>query len=254
MRRFLIGLSTLALAAVAAPAIAADLGGGVSATVSATVTSDYRFRGLTQSDEDPALQGGLTLGHSSGFYAAIWGSTIDDDTSLPGYGGAEVDLSAGWSGEVTSGLTLDGGLLYYWYPDGATGVATDFFEPYASVTFQAGPVKTKIGAAYAFAGQQGLADEDSLYLYGDLSTAIPGTPLTAKAHLGRTKGQLGLLAKENEYWDWSVGLEGTSGPITVGVAYVDTDISNRATMATPGGYANAIGADSTALGYITIAF
>src|SRR5262245_3829130 len=76
---FVTGLSALALATFfATPAAAAELGGGFSVNGGATVVSDYRFRGISQTDKDFALQGTISVSHKSGFYATVWGSSIDD--------------------------------------------------------------------------------------------------------------------------------------------------------------------------------
>ena len=253
MRFTIFSLGALALLA-ATPAWAQDTAPPppVSITGGATLTSDYRFRGITQSDEHGALQGTLNATSTSGFYVGTWASTIDDDVSLPGYGDAEVDLYGGYSKTLFNGLGFDVGLLYYLYPDGRDGTNTDFFEPYASVSYTIGPISAKLGGNYAWGGQQGLPyEEDSLYLYGEASVGVPTTPVTLKAHVGRSDGSLGLTnidPTDDDYWDWSVGATASGGPLTVGISYVDTDISNA------GGFAQRTGRGSTVLGSVGVAF
>lgn len=239
-----------------------------SFTGGATLTSDYRFRGLTQSDENPALQATVTVNHVSGFYAGAWASTIDGglDGSTPqrtGYGSAEVDLYGGFAKTLSSGIGLDAGLLYYLYPDHAKGVNTDFFEPYASISYTIGPVAAKLGGAYAWGGQKGLdfsaGSDDNLYVYGELSGSVPATPLTLKAHLGHTSGALGLVnpsAADRDYWDWSLNAEAVvRRHFKLGVSYVDTDISERAFGGTPGHhFAQGLGRGATLLGYVGVSF
>ena len=103
---------------------------------SATLTTDYRFRGVSQSDEGMAVQGGFTLSHSSGFYAGAWGSNL---SGWGTFGGAnmELDLYAGYKLPVGEG-TLDLGGTWYMYPSGAD--TTDFAELYAKLSGAAGPV------------------------------------------------------------------------------------------------------------------
>ena len=104
------------------------------------IVSDYRFRGVSLSGGDPAIQGGIDLTHESGFYVGTWASSIDDGgTDL--LGDVELDLYAGWSGDVSDGVSVDVGLLYYMYPTGDLGGDTDYFEPYASVGFTLGPAE-----------------------------------------------------------------------------------------------------------------
>ena len=117
------------------------------------------------------------------------------------------------------GITADLGLLYYYYPKNGN-FATDFFEPYFSLSGAVGPVNAKVGVAYAFEGQNALANNDSIYVYGDLTAAVPNTPLTLKAHYGYTDGMLGGLT--GEYADYSVGAAATWKALTFGVSYVNT--------------------------------
>lgn len=255
MRFHTISFAALALATVATPAFAQDTEIPAPVTVSSTVTltSDYRFRGVTQSDEGAAVQAGVTVAHESGFYIGGWASSISTD-SLPGYGDAETNIFGGFSTETASGIGFDVGLLYYLYPDAASGVKTDFFEPYAAITYSIGPVSTKVGAAYAWGGQDGLdftgGKDDNLYLYADASVGIPTTPLSLNAHVGRSEGSLALLNinSSDVYWDWSGGVEWSGGPIVGGVKYIDTDISNA------GRFAQSLGRGSTVVGYVGFSF
>jgi len=224
----IVGLSAILLATTAAPALAQDAEISSSAfTISgnAAVTTDYRFRGVAQSGGDVAIQGGIDIGHESGFYVGTWGSSINFA------GGTELDIYGGWSGELASGISADVGLLYYFYPDagGVGGGATDFFEPYASLSATLGPVEATVGAAYSWSGQSALANEDNIYLYTDLSAGIPDTPVTLNAHLGYSDGNSflsTLQGTDNNYIDWSVGADyAITENLTLGVAYTDTDDS-----------------------------
>ncbi|UIJ45383.1 TorF family putative porin [Sphingomonas cannabina] len=237
----------------------------ITITGSVTAITDYRFRGATQTNGDPAIQGTLNVNHSSGFYVGTFLSSIDGgaDGSTPAltnYGDVEVDLYGGFTKTLPSGLGFDVGLLYYWYADGAKSVNTDFFEPYASVNYTVGPANLKVGGNYAWGGQKGLnftpGNDDSLYLYGEASVAIPKTPITLKGHFGRTKGSLGLLnptIADDSYLDWSLTAEAVGGPLKVGVSYVDTDITNGVVPGI-GHYAHELGRGSTVLGYVAFSF
>jgi uncharacterized protein (TIGR02001 family) len=233
MRTTLIGLSILAAMSVAAPALADDAPAAPASdwtvTGGATLTSDYRFRGVSQTDKRFAIQGTIGLSHSSGFYVGTWGSSIDDYVATGG--DQEIDLYAGYK-KTISGTTIDGGLLYYYYP-GSGGTTTDFFEPYLNASHTFGPVGTKIGMNYAWKqhGQScsydprcgGKAREDNLYTYGELSGAIPGVPLTFTGHLGESWGRSYLTNGLKNYTDWSLTAAYTWKALTFSVAYVDTD-------------------------------
>ncbi|RYY04737.1 MAG: hypothetical protein EON55_29220, partial [Alphaproteobacteria bacterium] len=125
MLRFCIA-TTLCLLAV--PAAAQDTAPPKPVTVSGNVAivSDYRFRGVSQSDEEIAVQGGVTLTHESGFYGGFWGSNL---AGWGTFGGAnlELDVIGGYKRPLAGG-TVDVGLTWYMYPGGAAN--TDFGEPY----------------------------------------------------------------------------------------------------------------------------
>jgi uncharacterized protein (TIGR02001 family) len=196
-------------------------------TVSGGVTavSDYRFRGISQSDRRPALQGSVTADHVSGVYGRVWASTIHDYVANDAP--AEIDLSAGYR-RTFGGTTVDVGLLYYWYP-GSGGIATDFLEPYASVAHTLGPVTGKLSAAYAprqSALALGSGREDNLYVAGDVSAFLPGSPVGVSAHLGHNRGP-SYLSIGRSYTDWSLGATYTAGGLTFGLSYVDTNKNLR---------------------------
>lgn len=241
-----------AIAATALPAAAQDTDPPKPVTVSGSVglVSDYRFRGVSQTDEELAVQGGLTIAHESGLYIGTWASNL---AGWGTFGGAnmELDLIAGFKTPIGSGATLDVGATWYMYPGGFDN--TDFIEPYAKVSGTLGPASATLGVAYApkqealgswyangAAAAAGVYTDpgdknDNVYIWGDVSAGVPNTGLTAKAHLGYSWGNDGLgpfatsPAPTGEYADWMVGLDyavaGT--PLTLGVAYVDTDISRR---------------------------
>ena len=222
--RGILAASSFAVIALAAtPAAAQDVPGPVEVSVNAAVVSDYRFRGVSLSGGDVAVQGGLDVAHESGFYVGTWASTIDGG---PVYGDVELDIYAGFATDIGPGVGLDVGILYYAYPDGDIGEA-DYWEPYASITGAVGPVETTLGVAYAWE-QDSLGGDDNLYVYLDAGIGVPNTPLTITGHVGYTDGVLApdLLAggTDENGWDYSVGAA-LSLPLgfEASVAYVGTD-------------------------------
>ncbi len=226
-KSLLLGLAALASAtALATPAAAAELGSGFSINGGATIVTDYRFRGISQSYKNFAVQGTVSVSHESGFYATVWGSSIDDYVA----GGAdlELDLIGGFKHSFEGGPTIDVGVLYYYYPGGEDlipGLNTDFVEPYASISHTIGPVTGKVLAAYA-PKQSALSavnpKDDNFYLALDLSAGIPDTGIGFTGHVGHTWGP-SFISVGEEYTDWSLGVTYTTGPLTLGVSYVDTD-------------------------------
>lgn len=243
-------IPALALGFLSVPALAQDTAPPKPITVSGSVAlvSDYRLRGVSQSDRRAAIQGGFTIAHESGFYISTWGSNL---AGWGTFGGSnmELDLVGGYKKSIGSGVSIDAGLTWYMYPGGYA--KTDFGEPYVKLSGTTGPVNLLVGVAYA-PKQQALgkwynsgaayatgipnnpgAKNDNLYVWGDASGAIPSTPLTLKGHLGYSKGNSGLgpngtsAAPTGSYWDWMLGtdlaLKGT--PLTFSAAWVDTSIS-----------------------------
>lgn len=236
------------LAGLATPALAQDTAPPPPVTVTGSVgiATDYRLRGVSQTDTHAAVQGGITVAHQSGVYAGIWASNL---AGWGTFGGSnmELDLIGGYKAKLSPAATLDVGLTWYMYPGGAN--KTDYAEPYVKLSGTAGPVTLLAGVAYA-PKQQALgkwydtgadaaagvynhpgAKADNLYLWGDGAAAIHGTPLTAKAHIGHSNGNDGLgpnatsAAPTGDYWDWSLGMDATYRNLTLNVSYVDTDIS-----------------------------
>lgn len=227
------------------PAFAQETPEPITVTGSVGLVSDYRFRGVSQSDEQLAIQGGFTVTHESGLYVGTWGSNL---SGWGTFGGAnmELDLVAGYKLPLAGG-SLDVGATWYMYPGGFDN--TDFIEPYVKLSGTAGPLNLLAGVAYApkqealgnwflngTSAGTGVYDvpgdkNDNLYLWGDASAGVPNTGLTLKGHLGYSNGNSGLgpfatsVAPTGEYWDWLVGADYALGPVTLGVAYVDTDIS-----------------------------
>lgn len=217
----------LASMGLAAPAMAQseeeEESGPITVSANVALTTDYRFRGVSLSAGDPAVQGGVDVAHESGFYVGTWASSIDGG---PAYGELEFDIYGGWSGEVSDGVTLDVGLLYYLYPAEELGLDTDYLEPYASIGFSLGDAEATVGVAYAFE-QDSLGGDDNLYVYTDLGYSIPDTPVSLSAHIGYTDGALAppLLAgdPDDSGLDWGIGASVSAGILEVGVSYVGVE-------------------------------
>ena len=220
---FLAATFTAATLVLATPALAQDeeeASSPVTVTGSVGVVTDYRFRGVSLSAGDPAVQGGFTLTHESGFYAGTWGSSLDAGAA---YGELELDVFGGWSGSVAEGVGLDVGLLYYAYPSNPAGAEVEYIEPYATVSGTLGPVQAKLGVAYAWE-QDSLGGNDNLYVFTKFAAGIPNTPISLSAGVGYTDGALAppLLAgtTDDTGFDWNVGASVTVlGNVSLGVTY-----------------------------------
>lgn len=211
----------LMLGALAAPtaAIAQETEKAVTVSGTAAFVSDYRFRGVSYSNLDPAVQAGLTLDTRSGFFIGAWG------TSMADFNGAttEIDISAGWVGAL-AGFDVSGGAILYAYPGGTD---TNTVELFGTVSLPLGPVVASLGLNWAPA-QDNLA-RSNRYVFGMLSAGIPNTPITLNASLGHERG--GLVEDESgsttSKWDWQAGADVTWDKLTFGVAYVGNDLTRR---------------------------
>lgn len=218
IRRLLAGSLLASTVFAAAPAVAQD-DSGITISGNAAIVSEYRFRGVDMSGGDIAVQGGVDIGHASGIYIGTWGSSLDEDTV--GYGHTELDVYAGWSTELDSGVSFDIGGIYYLYPNAGAG-DYDYVEAYASAGFGFGPGDLSVGIAYA-PEQESLGDTDNLYVFADAGVGIPNTALSLSGHLGYTDGFL-TYTDDSKAFDWSVGADYALTPnLSVGVAYVGAE-------------------------------
>lgn len=172
------------------------------------VVSDYRFRGVSLSDNDFAVQGGLTLNTEMGFYSSVWASNIAE------YGGAktEIDVTGGWSGPVGP-LTADVNVVGYFYP---SGEGVNYYEVAGSLSKEFGPLGTKVGVAYS-PKQDNIGGVDNTYVYGEANYAITGLPVTLNAHVGYEDGVYSGKT------DFAVGATVEYAPFTLGVSYITVD-------------------------------
>ena len=225
--------------AAATPALAQDTAPPSPVTVSgsASILTDYRLRGISQTNKNAAVQAALTIAHESGFYIGTFASNL---AGWGTFGGANMELDAIGGYKHTFGsATIDAGVTWYTYPGGSS--ESDVVEFFGRLSGAAGPATLTAGAYYA-PKQTSLGNfsatsysrgqrQDNVYLTGDAAVAVPSTPITAKAHIGYSHGNPGLgpngtsLAPTGEYWDWSLGADVAAYKnLVLNVSYIDTDI------------------------------
>ncbi|CUJ60199.1 TorF family putative porin [Achromobacter xylosoxidans] len=230
-------LAALALVALAAPAHAADSAAAdapeYTLTANVTLASQYRYRGLMQTNNKPAIQGGFDFTHASGLYLGNWNSSVswlndgNSDVSAP----VEMDFYGGYKGNLAPDVPFDLGVLQYYYPgDYPSGYTSpDTTELYAGVGY--GPVMFKYSVAMT--NLFGFADSKySQYfdLSGNFDTGFWG--LTVNAHVGR---QTVRNLTDGAYTDWKLGLTKDLGQgLAISVAYIDTN-ADRAVYTNSGG-------------------
>lgn len=192
--------------------------------------SQYIWRGMTQTDEAAALQGGVDYAHSSGFYAGAWASNVSWTTDL-GYmksGSLEVDLYGGYANTFgATGIGYNVGVLQYLYPGtGKSGMAdADATEVYGGLSYKWANVK----ASYTVSDEAwGFADaEGTWYIEANADIPVGETGLTINLHVGdfQFDGTAGGVDNDKyDYTDWKIGVtKAWDNGVKVGAYYTDND-------------------------------
>lgn len=208
---------------VLATAVASVLTSGIAAadlSANAGVFSNYIWRGVTQTGDSAAGQGGVDWSSDSGLYAGSWVSTLGSGS------GYELDLYGGFSGEA-SGFGYDLGVITYQYPSAAiTGSALNFTELYAAGSMAGATVSiwyTVDKAALASSGK-----DDDIYLFAGYDFSASGIDYsvyvgdynydddatTDYTHYGASMGKdgFGFAVDQND-------MDGRAGDVRVTVSY-----------------------------------
>ncbi len=192
---------------------------GFESSASVALTTDYVWRGVSQTNNDPAIQGSFDVAHESGAYIGAWASSFN---GAPGASSMELDIYAGFSREtdlggiLPFGFTYDLGVLRYEYTSQS---ALNFTELYFGGSIS--PVENLNISTYYYYGlkiEQTLPGE-----YTDMAVdyTLPESlgSITLLGHAGYYNQKGGL----DNYWDWKAGVARDFGLFNVEVAYTETD-------------------------------
>ena len=198
------------------PANAIDIpGASISANVS--IVSQYRWRGLDQSGEEPAVQGGFDLAHESGLYLGTWMSNVDfnDNDSV-----SEMDFYGGYGFEA-AGVGVDLNITQFAYPGSLSASDYDFTEYGIGLSKDLGVAAVSAGFNFTgdFFGGSGHAE----YIQAGLDIPLPAD-FGLSAHVGHQSIEQNSAYGVDDYTDWSVGVGFPLAGLDVSVAYVDTDL------------------------------
>ena len=207
--------SCAALAAALATLTVAGAASAQDVAFNAAVTSDYVFRGASQTSEDPALQVGVDYS-SGGFYVGAWASNVDfgDDTD------AEIDLYGGYRTEA-QGFALDFGVVGYTYVNAPSipDAGYSYIELKAAASRAIGPVTA--GAAVYYSPDFFGFDEEATYVEGNLAFT-PADKWSVSGALGKQ-----FLDFSDDYTTWNVGVGyAFTDNLALDVRYHDTDVDN----------------------------
>jgi uncharacterized protein (TIGR02001 family) len=214
-------LSAVAVTSICAAASAEDEKPWGGFTASVALTSDYRFRGISQTDRDPAVQGSLQYTDDSGLFAGVWASNVDfnDAQDSP----AEIDLYAGYNFKLWDTTDASIKAMYYWYPD-SEPANYDYFEAIFGVTHDFGKFALSGEVAYSpdFFNETG----DAVALTGGVTVPITKDfldGLSASGHLGYQ-----WVEETADYAYWDVGLTAVWQNVSFDARYIDTDLDRVA--------------------------
>jgi uncharacterized protein (TIGR02001 family) len=213
------GVVGLGLALTGAGAVEAQ----VEVTGNVAIASDYAFRGISQTLEKAAVQGGLDAAGPRGMYVGAWGSSVNfgEDLAAGGRAQMELDVYAGFA-PTAGGFDLDLGALYYAYPGAATARAYDFLEVYAGLGRQVGPLNAELNAAYSpdYFGGSGTG----IWTGGSLTGGLPSLPATFELSLGRQSIEDNDAWGTPNYTAWRAGLGTDLLGATLGAALTGTSL------------------------------
>lgn len=230
-----------------APAAAPEAAAPGPFTANVTIVNDYRYRGISQSNFQPAIQGGFDYAHSSGFYVGNWNSSISwisDAASTAGNSASapiEMDFYAGFKHEWSKGFAADVGVLQYYYPTSnlsAFATNPNTTELYVAQNFTFDAVTGYLKFSYAVTplfGTQNSTGSNYTDLTVNYDTGVWGLSLNGHVGYQAVAGRVadGSISNASlySYADWKLGVTKDFGSGFAGaVAYVGTNAKNGAYM------------------------
>jgi uncharacterized protein (TIGR02001 family) len=213
-------LSTVAaLTCLATPAFAADS----PFTGNVALTTDYVFRGISQSNEEPTIQGGMDwVGADSGLYAGVWGSGVDFTDAT-----TEIDFYGGISKTVDD-LTWDLGAIYYYYPGADDSRNYDFWELAAAVGYDFNFMQ--VAASLNYSPDYFASSGDAWYPAVNVSVPLP-KGFSANAGYAYQWIDDNAAFGTADYGTWSVGVGYDIEGFNLGLKYIDTDLNETSECA-----------------------
>ena len=215
--RYLLGLVAL---------FASGLASANEFSANVALSSDYRFRGISQIDKSPAISGGFDYSLESGLYVGTWASNVGTWSN----GAIEVDYYGGYAFDIGEDAGADIGVLYYNYPKDGASPDLDYVEVYASISFSG----ATLGANYS---PDYFAETDTFwYLYGGYEFPI-NDMLSVGVHLGYNAfadedafasfmGDDPAILGEDGYLDYSLSLNAALSLVDFSLAVIGTDLDD----------------------------
>ncbi|MCG5547218.1 TorF family putative porin [Halorhodospira halochloris] len=188
-----------------------EFGAGFTLSSNVAITSNYVFRGATESDEEPSVQGGFDFAHESGAYLGTWAASLDTSNAV------ELDYFAGYDFAITDTIWGDAGIYYYGYP--AAG-RYDTVELYAGVGTAFGDIE---GDVYIHISDD-YFNEGSESAYLETNWTMPiAHGFYGMAHLGYLIYLDDDEVEEDTAYDLLIGAGYEYGSLDLSLAYTHWD-------------------------------
>jgi len=208
-----------------------------------TLTSDYKFRGISQTATSPAIQGGFDIAFENGIYMGIWGSNVDFELTGNADPSMELDYFAGYSSSVSENLSYDIGAVYYDYPTTSpTNFSSgsynkdrdlDYSEIYGSLGYK------DLTLGYAYSSDYWQETGEFYYIYADYSLGLPAE-FFLDFHFGLNNFdnasddnnlsdsmEAFLSDGEDRYTDYSVTVSKSFYGFDLTLSFIDTDLDKK---------------------------
>ena len=191
-----------------------------SFSANVNMATDYLFRGQSQTDNGPAIQGGVDYAHELGFYAGVWASNISFADNI------EWGIYGGYAGELSNGLSYDLLALYYRYPATTdTNAGEDYFEigPSLGYTFK-GDLEPSVTAGFMWSDDFSLNSGTGIYVYGDLGLSLPND-FGLGLHIGSQSIKDEAAWGTPDWIEYNVSLSRSFMGLGFTVTFSDTNLS-----------------------------
>lgn len=225
-------LAAAVVSAFAAPGIVMAEEAASPITGNLGFVSDYSFRGLSQTLEEPAIQGGFDYAHSSGLYLGTWASNVSSTLFIDG--NLEMDFYGGWA-KSFGDFGVNVGALYYYYPGAklANGDKYDTTEVYAGGSWKWISAKLSyavtdfFGCNASSCGPNFVGDSDGS-MYVELNATYPiNDAFSVSAHVGQQTVEGTAPGVDLDYTDYKIGVNYLWSGFNFGLAYKDTDADSN---------------------------
>lgn len=190
-----------------------------------TLATDYAFRGISQTDEQPAIQGGFDWSHDAGPYLGVWASNVDFNDN--DQASTEMDFFGGFAGEYRN-ISYDIGAIYYLYPGADTARDYDYWEIAAAASYS--PLANmEAGISYNYSPDYFNESGAAHFVEGTVAYEMGGMmiPLTLSASGGHQWIEDNAIFGTPDYWVWSAEAATQVEGFDLALTYVNTDLEEN---------------------------